>query len=450
MNPEKQKTEVYEIPVVNAMRLFSEVDKMNKKAMRNSLVPIVYQSEGEPYQREASPGKRPEIVVKVRVMYQIIKLGDWSLIGVIDHVTAAGNILRVVPGLEMPQRYWNAGPNCDHCKTNRRRNETVVVEKDGEFRQLGKQCVQLYLGIDPRRAFLALEFTREVIERFGEAVDPDWMPVNERPVVNRDQYLECVCSCIRNNGYISRRAAREGGPDEESTADMALDLYIDSIKKKRDDVLQRYKINEEDGRIAKEAIAWIGSHEPENQFWHSLKNVVMGLVIHVRNIGFAAAGVQAYLNHFEKREKVKAGKASEWQGTPGEKVEWRLEVVKKIGLESYHYTFRTMYIFVDKEGNGYKWISSSNHDLNVGEWYTLRAKVKEHAVYKDAKQTVITNCKVVGDVGVWEVIVRDVEELKYVTSNEIDLSRNIRKALGVRRKDVISAVLKDTDIRAII
>ena len=55
-------------------------------------------------------------------------------------------------GFIVPTRYFSSNPcSCDYCKTDRKRNKTylVVNRETGEWKQLGKECLKLFVtGID--------------------------------------------------------------------------------------------------------------------------------------------------------------------------------------------------------------------------------------------------------------------------------------------------------------
>jgi hypothetical protein len=79
-----------------------------------------------------------------------VRLGDWTLAAVLDH-DAAGNIFRTVPGfeVEIPAEFRNTDASrCDHCNMRRNRNNTILVWNAAEgFKQVGSDCVKLFLGV---------------------------------------------------------------------------------------------------------------------------------------------------------------------------------------------------------------------------------------------------------------------------------------------------------------
>lgn len=81
---------------------------------------------------------------------EAVRLGDWTLAAVLDH-DAAGNIFRTVPGfeVEIPAEFRGTdAERCDHCGLRRNRNNTILVWNGTEgFKQVGSDCVKLFLGV---------------------------------------------------------------------------------------------------------------------------------------------------------------------------------------------------------------------------------------------------------------------------------------------------------------
>lgn len=115
-------------------------------------------------------------------------------------------------------------------------------------------------------------------------------------------------------------------------------------------------------------------------------------------------GVWQFLYHYEVIEIIKAKKEalapkseSQYIGTVGDVI---TETVKLVGIHQYetHFTYsgETNYIykFSDENGNTIVWKTSSFQQINEGETYEIKGKIKEHSEYKGDKQTVLTRCKI--------------------------------------------------------
>lgn len=81
------------------------------------------------------------------------------------------------------------------------------------------------------------------------------------------------------------------------------------------------------------------------------------------------------------------------QGTIGERLDLNIVVIANTPFEG-RYGRAVAHTFEDISGNHYTWFTSSK-DLPVGNQYHIRGTVKEHTVYHDDAQTVLTRCMIV-------------------------------------------------------
>ena len=86
---------------------------------------------------------------------------------------------------------------------------------------------------------------------------------------------------------------------------------------------------------------------------------------------------------------------SKWQGEVGDRLEKTLTVTKVIPIEGY-YGNSTMHIFSDPEENVYVWTTAAK-TLEVGKTYIIRGSVKEHKMFKNVPQTILTRCAICQD-----------------------------------------------------
>lgn len=82
---------------------------------------------------------------------------------------------------------------------------------------------------------------------------------------------------------------------------------------------------------------------------------------------------------------------SEFVGEIGDSLELFVTVEKSIPLEGY-YGSSTMHIMYDDCGNTYVWTTASKN-WEEGSEHHIKGKVKDHKVYKNSKQTVLTRCR---------------------------------------------------------
>ena len=86
---------------------------------------------------------------------------------------------------------------------------------------------------------------------------------------------------------------------------------------------------------------------------------------------------------------------SEFQGEIGDRLELFLTVEKSIPLDGY-YGQSILYTMRDSNQNIFIWITSSRTiHLEENNIYHLRGTVKEHKIYKNQKQTILSRCALV-------------------------------------------------------
>lgn len=88
-------------------------------------------------------------VVNVSVVFPDYKLGEYDVIGVIDHtLSTKENAVYPCGDWNIPTKYRKGQGICEHCRTNHKRNKTVLLmDKSGEYKQVGTSCLKEYTGI---------------------------------------------------------------------------------------------------------------------------------------------------------------------------------------------------------------------------------------------------------------------------------------------------------------
>jgi len=159
-----QTSKEYEILKHHLPRLQSEIATLNKRAAKIGCSPILIETVGERTETLIRPSQAYEqsgqifktgeleevlIFVKIRVVGETPKFQGWTFAATIQHLPAtqqstAFDIIRAVPGMEIPTQYRDAKRSqvCDHCQTNRYRKDTFIVRHDdGTWKQVGRQCL---------------------------------------------------------------------------------------------------------------------------------------------------------------------------------------------------------------------------------------------------------------------------------------------------------------------
>jgi hypothetical protein len=337
----------------------------------------------------------------------ILKYGQWSICASIDHLST-GNVCNVHEPI--PEKYRTTASYCDHCKTVRNRNTTVIIRNEnGEYKQIGKNCLAGYIGVDIENyaRFLELSsFCNELSE--SEIADDTDVRYGRSKYLDILPYLTMTIAICNKVLYVSKATATE--QNRQSTASL-VDDFVNvehahpKAKKAILEHMQKLDINSATLKSAKETIPsimqWITTTTDTNDYMHNLQMIYAGYdekkpyhLILKKHYGYAVSIVSAYAKHVEKiaTEKItKETSVSNYIGTVGEKIKFT-GTIKYISSFDTQYGITRIYRITDTNGNIYTWFASTS--VNDAENATITGTIKAHDEYKGTKQTVLTRCKV--------------------------------------------------------
>lgn len=116
-------------------------------------------------------------------------------------------------------------------------------------------------------------------------------------------------------------------------------------------------------------------------------------------IGYSVEGAKSKVEEI-KSKYIEEHDKSEYVGEIGKRIEMNVKYTHRASFSrpSYRgYGEETMFVyyFKDENGNTLVWVTGSWLDNEKGDTIRIKATVKEHKVYRDKKQTVVKNVKVV-------------------------------------------------------
>lgn len=328
------------------------------------------------------------------------KLNGWRLLAVLEHIES-GNIIRRIPGTgseNMPLEMRYTKPTCDHCQASRQRKDTYVVEhEDGRLFQVGKSCMKDFTGhTDPKKIAAIAENLYDIMNGIEEEDEESFFGGSGPRYYSVKDVLALAARIIRVDGTYK---SAQFDSSTKSTVFKGLytkDRYFDDAYGRQN--------QPEDIEKADKCIDWATNTLTTNtDFAWNLKLALSQQQCNSRQIGLIVAGMGSFINRpnntDEKREAKESTqevkKVSEYFGQ--EKVRYtRVLTVKKILSIENEFGNANIVIFIDAEGNSFKWTTSSYFvdkatNTNVGEGMTVDATftVKGHKDYKEIKQTVI-------------------------------------------------------------
>lgn len=412
--PEKPEG-IFRIPECNLDEFAARMQKLNRRAAKLGATPVSSETIGsymlETRQRvhgtldeEMTGEPRYRTVLtryhEVRVSGEAPHVAGWTFIATIQH-EEAGNILRTVHGWEgtLPEEFRGSDPTrCDHCHTRRQRTDTYVLVSDtGAYMQVGRNCLADFLGgVAPERIAQWAETLADLEAYLTGGFD------GARGIQYHKIETLLVNATVlgRLFGFRSRAQATAESTEEKpvtSTASYVNSLYFGSEKYARE---LGAKIDEartdEDVAFAQAALAWAqGIEAPKSDYEWNIRTLANSGAVQARSFGFAVSIVTSYKKRLEgeaKRELARrAATVSEWFGTPKKREEFSLLVTGTRAYESM-YGSGVLVFFADAAGNRAKWFASNAAEVDwpAGQTVRVKATVKAHETYRDAKETLLT------------------------------------------------------------
>jgi len=312
-----------------------------------------------------------------------LKLGEFEVLAVIEHNAVEGsneNIIHVIKeNASVPLEYRTVKSHCQHCKSDRKRNKTVLlINAENQIIQVGSTCIKEYTGIDGLSIIGNYQDIHDICIE-----EPKMDYDNFSKQLKYDKTIDYLASCIQ---LINSK-----GYEKEVTKYKAWEISgTDDLDKKYLPVAEKI-INYFQNREFKEY----------ETFQNNIKQYLSNEYTKIN--GIVAYAYVSYLNELEKDEKKakeqEGKKDSNHIGNTGDKLEKELTLKKRVSYETsyngYNEVTQYIYLFEDAEGNIYKWNTSKYLELDNGDNLKLKGSVKAHEEYAGAKQTVLTRCKLI-------------------------------------------------------
>lgn len=321
-----------------------------------------------------------------------IGINGWSFVAKIMH-TEGGNLLLSAPDMKCPESYRDAKPICEHCHTTHHRKETfVIVNEDGEYKQVGRDCLRLYTdGLDAELCATFLDCALEIEDMDGNVggcgdwgYDPEIM----------------VSACLANveeDGYDRERIDGQVGQSIHWRKDCGRPCAEDYLKANEAKV---------------KAVIESALNSPEcSDYMENVKVAFRMTAIPMKLVRIVASYCAKYLRD-QKRALATAKRATESKhvGQVGERITFKVRVTDgkayrvlftsshQIAWNTYSYTY--VVELIDTDGNVYKWNASNlsafdEASENGATELTVKATVKAHGEYKGVKQTVVTRATII-------------------------------------------------------
>ena len=347
---------------------------------------------------DASDPKDVRFWAEVEVSGQRAVISGWEIVASLT-LTDAGYLLSPVTGAASDYDSHKArGGTCDHCKTSRQRSVTYLLRKDSGIKAVGSKCLRDFTGHMSPSAWAAyadslVGFEREISDLEGEGAGGERRLAEAVPI---SAYLPFVAQEIKINGWLSKgKAWSDGGIPTATVAWEAMARQLDVGDPSEEP-------SEEDRCRAMEDLELVtetfSAKTVREDYEDHLMSVINQGYVFFRNMGLVAS-ICAAADRIRRdlaQAEARRSEVSEWFGEVGQRGSFVLRVVHTQALDS-RFGITYLHIFVDGVGRKSKWFSTGKC-LEKGT-YEIKATVKKHEVYQERKETLLTRCSVVREIG---------------------------------------------------
>lgn len=259
------------------------------------------------------------------------------------------------------------------------------------MRQLGTTCVEPYTGL-PIKGL-------EALWRFGTLKDSDWdgdeggIPADLRVPVA--EVLRVTAAIVAQDGRFYSRSEQWKGT--VSTADSVEAYFFDH----KTPMEWRTAVDAEPHAPSTAAAVrvWaVQGYGSLSDYRHKVGQLAKGETVDPRHLSTLVSAIAGWYRDQEKEATERVAQNSKPQGAVGERIATAATVTTVIELEGrtygYHAQRRRLVKFQDPQGNVFVWFSSAADVPDKGDEVELRGTVKDHSVYGETAQTVLTRCRV--------------------------------------------------------
>ena len=395
---------VYKIYEENMSRLERKLQTIANKCEKYG-TPFSYKITGEEYQEREINGQKHTLRFVLVDVEGEARVNNWRFVASLEH-TEDGNIIRGLRGVEVPKRYYSCGPKCEHCKTDRNRTDTYIVQNlnSGHFKQVGKSCLKDFTnGMRAESVAAYISLFDELIQ--GETVVPsEHVPY----YVQKNEALLYIAETVQKFGF-------ENAESVYPTWQRALNYYrydhgdinyfykgvVEKIKHEM--LCSQFDPQSSAAKTyAKEIDTWVSAVNDDSNFIHNIKTVYEMPYITPKHFPLLAAGFPAkhkaaqiakQKQKYEKQlaEQQKQKMLSQHVGKVGDRIE--IEVKSSRLLATISTQFNPLHLFhiVDTDNNVYIWKTANILPENT---LILSGRIKAHGEYNGEKQTELTHCSV--------------------------------------------------------
>lgn len=393
----------------NMDRLQKKLQRIENKCKKYGNTEFKFEIKGERYKEHKVDGECLMNKYYIVDVEGVAKVNGWVFVATIQH-KESGNIIRQFKtDIEIPEKYRNTESICEHCNTKRVRKDTYLIwnEATGEFKQVGKSCLQDFTN------GLSAEQVAQYISWFDEVIQGEEVTANGKAYYSVETVLLHAIETIKHYGFVSRAMAMdEPYKYPDTTASRVIDFMFSNrdrtgeIKKEMERI--GYNAECEANKVELEKmLQWLKQADSTSQYIYNLQTTVANSYCECRDFGLIVSLPSAYFKAFEMeqdrlaRERKRAEKQQlnankQYIGNIGERLDIDIDAVECVTSFPTAYGLMRIYRFETSDGNVLIW-KTTNFIENADKVKKIKATVKTHNEYNGEKQTELSRVKIVGE-----------------------------------------------------
>jgi len=380
----------YTITRENVAKFEHVIEKANNRLARGGVEErFTYEFTSEVKKNE--DGSHREVINAI-LNKPVISNGDWTFTAT-HEFTPAGDVIS----------YWSesgdfespSDSHCDQCGKNRRRERVYTVSNEqGETKQIGSNCLELFMGMRPEGLW-SLNDTK-IEDELSDLESASLGGTSGLTYPIRDIIGIALQQTDGGANYVSRIAGTKSNPATAEVVSLAMSGERQPFDEASvSSVIDFIRSSPSDGSDYMDNLkAIFGSEDGEN-----------GVFVKQRHLGIAASAVSAWYRDSHKPDRRKPDRIPanpEYIGQPKERIKTptKFTVDRRFSYENDYGTVDG-YVLRDDQNHILLWKSQSGSPPDVWEGGTVELSaftVKEHKVdsYTGDNQTVIQRPAVSG------------------------------------------------------
>ncbi len=327
------------------------------------------------------------LMVRLTLNRPVLKVNGWSFAASLDQAANGELVTRVMPGQDLggyrPEEFI-----CDHCGSRRRRNSTYLVRnEEGEYKQVGSNCLRSFLGTTPQ--LWALQYDLENNNSYIDRGERTWGSADSM-LPTRNVVAAALAISNEGENYVSSSRARDREIDSTSSQvrnyffsrnrEPYRQLDVASFSDKADHVISTTDFS--------------GSED----YATNMRILLAQDYVAPRHLGYVTSVVSAY-RRAQQEQTEPAPRAVGYLGAVNEKIQQVPVTVKHVSHHVRTFNGRdtdlTLLVFNDDSGREIKWNASGYKEYKKGDLVTITsATIKDLGEFNGNQQTVITRARI--------------------------------------------------------